>query len=120
MRSRALRSSRSRGRLAAKAFAVVAVAVCLLIGAVGLVLPIVPGILFLGLAVLIAARWSPGLEKALRRNRTLGGYLDQTAGFERLSAPRQVKLAAWLALKAIVDSIVWTIAACTRLLRRFA
>jgi uncharacterized membrane protein YbaN (DUF454 family) len=118
MKPESMRSSAPVVSFAAKAFAAVAILVCLVVGAIGLVLPIVPGILFLGLAALIAARWSPALERALRRNPTLGGYLDKTAGFERLSWPRQIELGAWLALKAIVDSIAWAIAVCARLLRR--
>ena len=119
MRSAALRSGpTNRGGLAAKVAAGVAILACLIVGVLGLVLPIIPGIVFLGLAALIAARWSPALERAMRRNATLGGYLDKTAGFERLSLLRQIELGAWLTLKAIVDSVTWAIAACARLLRR--
>lgn len=109
---------RPRGGLAAKVLAGLVVVACLVVGVAGLVLPIIPGILFLGVAALIVARFSPALERAMRRNRTLGGYLDQTAGFERLSLPRQIQLGAWLTLKALVDSVAWLIAACARLLRR--
>lgn len=106
------------GGLAAKIVAAAAVLACLVVGVAGLVLPIIPGVLFLGVAALIVARWSPALERAMRRSRTLGGYLDQTAGFERLSLLRQIQLGAWLTLKALVDSVVWVVAACARLLRR--
>ena len=117
MRAESMRY-RPRAGLAAKVVAVIAVLACLVVGVAGLVLPIIPGIVFLGLAALIAARWSPALERTLRRNRTLGGYLDQTAGFERLSLPRQIELGAWLTLKALVDSVAWLIAAFARLFRR--
>lgn len=106
------------GGLAAKIVAAAAVLACLVVGVAGLVLPIIPGIVFLGLAALIAARLSPALERAMRRNRTLGGYLDQTAGFRHLSVPRQLELGAWLMLKALVDSVAWLFRACARLLRR--
>jgi uncharacterized membrane protein YbaN (DUF454 family) len=110
--------TRPRGGFAAKVAAAVVVLACLIVGAVGLVLPIIPGLVFLGLAALIAARWSPGLERAMRRNRTLGGYLDKTAGFERLSLLRQLELGAWLTVKAVFDSVAWALAAGARLLRR--
>jgi len=112
------RRYRPRAGLAAKVIAGIVVVACLVVGVAGLVLPIIPGIVFLGIAALIVARFSPALERAMRRSPTLGGYLDQTAGFERLSLPRQIKLAAWLTLKALVDSVTWFIAACARLLRR--
>lgn len=106
------------GGLGAKVAAAVAVLVCLVVGVAGLVLPIIPGIVFLGLAALIAARWSPALERTMRRSRTLGGYLDQTAGFRHLSPARQIELGAWLTLKALVDSVAWLLRAGARLLRR--
>src|SRR5690606_13552249 len=109
-------AARMSGGLVAKIVAAAAVLACLVVGVAGLVLPIIPGIVFLGIAALIAARFSPALERAMRRNRTLGAYLDQTAGFRHLSVPRQLELGAWLMLKALVDSIAWLFRTCSRLL----
>lgn len=50
---------------------------CLAIGLLGLLLPIIPGLLFLAIALVIAAGHFPSIDATLRRNRTLGRYLDR-------------------------------------------
>ena len=91
--------------LSARLIAVLLVALCLVIGAAGLVLPIIPGLLFLAIAVLICARAFPSLERWLRRSRTLDRHLDRADGFMNLSLWRKVQFGSLLSLKILLDSI---------------
>ncbi len=71
--------------LLAKLFAGIFIVICLAVGVVGLILPIIPGLLFLAIAAMIAARHSPSLDRWLRKNRVIGSYLDSGEGFLTLS-----------------------------------
>ena len=90
----------------AKLLAGVFVLICLAVGIVGLILPIIPGLLFLALAAMITARHSPSLDRWHRKNRLFKGYLDSGEGFLNLSWVRRVQFAFWLCLKIFIDTIV--------------
>ena len=83
MNSEATPSTNPIDNATAKLIACVVILVCLAVGLAGLILPIIPGLLFLGLAALIAARHSPALERLFRSNATLSGYLDPRAAPDR-------------------------------------
>jgi uncharacterized membrane protein YbaN (DUF454 family) len=64
---------------------------CLLLGLAGLILPLLPGLLFIGIAAVVAAKLSPKFAETLRQNDTLRGYLDKTdrmAGYARRKSSR--------------------------------
>lgn len=81
------------------------VVVCIAIGVVGLVLPIIPGLLFLAIAVLIVARHVPWVDARLRRHRFLGRHLDSVDGFARLSLRHKLALAVWLSVRTLLDGL---------------
>jgi uncharacterized membrane protein YbaN (DUF454 family) len=93
------------------------IVVCLLLGIAGLVLPLIPGLLFLGLAAIVAARVSPRFAEILRQNATLRGYLDRTEGFGHLPLDQKVKLTGLLILKALIDGVAFLVAGVMRLLK---
>jgi len=105
------------GNLSAKLIAGIFVLICLAAGAVGLVLPIIPGLLFLAIAVLIVARNFPTMERWLRRNRNMDRHLDTVDSFLGLTISRKIRLSGLLCLKGLIDSIVFIKSALTRLLR---
>jgi uncharacterized membrane protein YbaN (DUF454 family) len=105
------------GGMTAKLIAVLVILICLAVGAVGLVLPIVPGLLFLLIAALVAARYSPRVDRMLRRNRTISGYLDSTDGFAALPVAKKIQFGALLCLKMLIDGIALVISTGARLLR---
>jgi uncharacterized membrane protein YbaN (DUF454 family) len=76
----------------------------------GLILPVIPGLLFLAVAVIIAARLYPPLERRLRKNAMFAPYLEKTDHFWRLSLQGKVKFACWLTLKIVWDSLVLLVA----------
>lgn len=93
------------GRLGATLIACVLIFVCVAVGAVGLILPVVPGLLFLAIALMILARLSPSLDRRLRRNRTIARYLDSADGFSRLSLMKKFQYGCLLCLRLFVDAI---------------
>jgi len=102
--------------LLAKLLAIIFVLICLAVGVVGLILPIIPGLLFLAIAAMIAARHSPSLDRWLRRNRLLRGYLDSGEGFLNLGWPGKIQFVVWLCLKIFIDTIVFIFALIANLL----
>ncbi len=88
-----------------KLTASVVILVCLVLGVLGLVLPIAPGLVFLLAAAAVAARTFPCADGWLRRNRTIRGYLDKTDPFLELSLADKLKVAALMCLKGLVDSL---------------
>lgn len=93
-----------------KLLALVFLLLCVAIGMAGIILPVIPGLLFLAVAVIIAARLCPPLERRLRRNAMFAPYMEKTDHFWRLSLQGKVKFACWLTLKIVWDSLVLLVA----------
>jgi uncharacterized membrane protein YbaN (DUF454 family) len=117
MNSEATPSANPIDSATAKLIACVVILVCLAIGLAGLILPIIPGLLFLGLAALIAARHSPALERLFRSNATLSGYLDRTEGFLDLPLGKKVQLGLLLCLKMLLDTVAFVVTFVAKLVR---
>jgi uncharacterized membrane protein YbaN (DUF454 family) len=117
MNSEATPSANPIDNATAKLIACVVILVCLAIGLAGLILPIIPGLLFLGLAALIAARHSPALERLFRSNATLSGYLDRTEGFLDLPLGKKVQLGLLLCLKMLIDTVAFVVTFVAKLVR---
>lgn len=103
--------------LSTKLIAAGVIAVCLLLGVAGLILPLIPGLLFLGLAAIVAAKVSPRFAETLRQNDTLRSYLDRTEGFGALPLDQKLKLAGLLILKALIDGVALLVAGIMKLLK---
>ena len=102
----------SIGNWTARLVAAALVVICLAVGAVGLILPIVPGLLFIAIALLLLAHFFPGIERRMRRSRVLASYLDAAAGFRSLSLGAKLRYGAWLCLRVLVDTVallVWSV-----------
>lgn len=78
---------------------------CIALGLVGLVLPILPGLLFLAIAAVIMARNFPSMDLWMRKNRTLNRHLDGADGFLSLSTPQKLRYCGWFCLKVVLDTI---------------
>lgn len=91
--------------LPVKLVACALVVVCLILGTVGLVLPIIPGLLFLAIAAVIAARHFPSVERRLRRNRALNMHLDRADVFFHLNFWRKLQLGGLMCIKLLLDAI---------------
>jgi uncharacterized membrane protein YbaN (DUF454 family) len=93
------------------------IVVCVLLGFAGLLLPLIPGLLFLGIAAVVAARHSPRFAEMLRQNATLRGYLDRTEGIGALPFADQAKLIGLLIVKATIDGVAALVAGVMRVVK---
>lgn len=110
-------SSPSFDSVSTKLVAAGVIVVCLLLGFAGLILPLIPGLLFLAIAALVAAKLSPRFAETLRQNETLRGYLDRTEGFVDLPLDKKIKLAGLLFVKMLIDGVAFLVAGVMRLLK---
>lgn len=106
--------------LPVKLIAAVVVAACLILGIAGLILPLLPGALFLAIAAVIAARHWPALDQLLRRNATASRYLDEANAAATLPLGEKARLACLLCVRALVDGVTLLISAVTKLVRTAA
>jgi uncharacterized membrane protein YbaN (DUF454 family) len=86
------------------------------VGAVGLILPIIPGLLFLAIAGLIAAKHSSSVDRFLRRSPTLSGYLDSADGFVDLPVLGKIQFGVLLCLRMLIDAVAFAVSAVARLI----
>ncbi|HEX5419430.1 MAG TPA: DUF454 family protein, partial [Gammaproteobacteria bacterium] len=100
-----MKTVRPAVKLPGKLIACVLIAACVVLGALGLVLPIIPGLLFLALAALLAAKHFPWLDERLRRHRALRRHLDDADRFIGLKFAAKLRMAGWLGLKVIAGSL---------------
>jgi uncharacterized membrane protein YbaN (DUF454 family) len=110
-------TSPSFDNVSTKLIAAGVIVVCLLLGFAGLILPLIPGLLFLGIAAVVAAKLSPRFAATLRQNDTLRGYLDRTEGFENLALGDKIKLAGLLFVKVLIDGVAFLVAGVMKLLK---
>ena len=94
----------------AKLFALLLLLLCVLLGMVGLILPVIPGLLFLALAVMLASSTFPAFGAWVRRTpwtaKLLGPYLDSAKGFGNLSWRGKLRFMLWFTARVMVDSMV--------------
>ena len=90
-----------------KVIACVLVLACVVVGVAGLVLPIIPGLLFLLIAAFIAAKHFPWVDTRLRSHRAIGKHLNNADRLRKLSLPEKVQVAGWLCLKMLVDGLAF-------------
>lgn len=94
-----------RGGWSAKLVAVIVVPVLLVLGIAGLVLPILPGLLFLALAAWAITKVFPPAERWLRRSPRLGGALDATDRFAELPLDAKLRLTLLLAARGLARGV---------------
>lgn len=105
------------GDLTAKVIAGLLILFCIAIGAIGLILPVIPGLLFLAFAALIIAKHSSWAERWLRKSRTMSGYLDSADGFLSLPGWEKVRYGAWLCLKMVIDGTAYAVTVIAKIVK---
>jgi uncharacterized membrane protein YbaN (DUF454 family) len=99
----------------ASVIAGLAVVVLVAVGLLGLVLPILPGVLFLGLAAIVAAKYFPTIASRLRRHRAARAHLDVFERARTLELRSQLSLAGWYGAKIGIDGAAALARAARRL-----
>jgi uncharacterized membrane protein YbaN (DUF454 family) len=107
----------SLDNVSTKLIAAGVIVVCLLLGLAGLILPLIPGLLFLAVAAIVAAKLSPRFAATLRQNDTLRGYMDRTEGFSALPLDAKIKLGGLLVLKMLIDGVAFLVAGVVKVLK---
>lgn len=108
--------ARRIGSLTTKLIALALIVICLAVGAVGLILPVIPGLLFVAIAVMIIARHFPSIDRQLRKNRTIRGYLDSANGFSGLSRQKKVQFGCLLCVRLLIDTVACFVSLVVKLL----
>lgn len=89
--------------LPGKLGAYVAVIVCVVVGIAGLLLPIIPGLLFLAIAVVLVARRFPALAHRLRNHGFMGRHFANADRFVDLSVWQQVLVGGLFCAKMVLQ-----------------
>ena len=110
-------SSPSFDNLSTKLIACGVIVVCLLLGLAGLILPLIPGLLFIAIAVFVAAKLSPRFATMVRENDTLRGYLDQADRIAGVPGAQKIKVVGLLFLKMLIDGVALLVAGVMKLVK---
>lgn len=88
-----------------KALCIMLVVCCVLIGLVGLVLPIIPGFLFLFFAAILLARISSRFKSLLHNHSATKDWMKHWKSTKALSGMQRLKLSFWVAARGVVKSV---------------
>jgi uncharacterized membrane protein YbaN (DUF454 family) len=100
-----------------KLIACAIIVACLLFGLAGLILPLIPGLLFIAIAAFVAAKVSPRFAGLVRENETLRGYLDQADRIANVPLKQKVQVAGLLLLKMLIDGVALLVTGVMKLVR---
>lgn len=92
-----------------KGACLVLVGLLTLVGLAGLILPIIPGILFLFLAALLLAKVSSRFESLLHRNANMRAWRRRWNTSNSLPLLQRVKLSFLLVARAVVNGVEATV-----------
>jgi uncharacterized membrane protein YbaN (DUF454 family) len=103
--------------LTTKLIACAVIVACLLLGLVGLILPLIPGLLFIVIAIFVAAKLSPRFAATVRENDTLRGYLDQADRIAGVPLAQKIQVVGLLLLKMLIDGVALLVAGVVKLVK---
>ncbi len=104
-------------RTANKLISFTLIGIFIVLGILGLALPILPGILFLLIAAIMASRHSPALANYLEQNPYTAKSVHMSHRFSHLDFLGKVRICAWGVLKITMDSVEWGIRVIRKILR---
>ena len=91
--------------LPAKLIACVLAIALIVLGVIGLVLPLIPGLLLLVAAAVIVARYFPSIDGRLRESRIFGRHMEWADVFFTLPLREKIQLGALVSAKVLLDSL---------------
>jgi uncharacterized membrane protein YbaN (DUF454 family) len=100
-----------------KLVACAVIVACLFLGLAGLILPLIPGLLFIAVAAFVAAKVSPRFAAVLRENDLLRGYLEQAERIDGVPLPQKLQVIGLLLLKMLIDGVALLVAGIMKLVR---
>ena len=103
--------------ISTKLIACAVIVACLLLGLAGLILPLIPGLLFIAIAAFVAAKLSPRFAAVLRENGTLSSYLDQADRIAGVPLTQKIQVVGLLLLKMLIDGVALLVAGVMKLVK---
>ena len=100
-----------------KLIACAVIVACLLFGLAGLILPLIPGLLFIAIAAFVAAKVSPRFAGLVRENETLREYLDQADRVAGVPLAQKAQVIGLLLLKMLIDGVALLVAGIMKLVK---
>jgi hypothetical protein len=85
---------RSRGR---STVYIVAAAVCIVLGLIGLLIPVIPGVIFLAIAAVLLARVSTRMDRWVKSSPFMSSTQSRVDSMAHLNWPDRVRLTLWYA-----------------------
>ena len=95
-------------KIVGKIFVIIQILAMVALGILGLLIPVIPGLIFLLAAALIAARYFPALESRLHRNRYSAECMRLSNSFFNLDIWDRARLCFWSTLKFTLNGVEWT------------
>ncbi len=92
-----------------KGVLVALIGLCLVIGVIGIILPIIPGLLFLFFAAMLLAKLSSRFASYLGENRLMQKWKRRSKSYAALPMGQRIKLTFWMAAKSFVDGVAATL-----------
>lgn len=96
MQDRKMNSVRSRSRFGGTVY-VVAAAVCIVVGIIGLLVPVIPGVIFLAIAAIFLARVSTRMDRWVKRSPFMSNTQSRMDSMAELNWPDRIRLSLWYA-----------------------
>lgn len=75
----------------------------LVLGIVGLIVPIIPGVLFLAGALYMLTRGSSRVQRIADENPTINGFQQKMGQFSAVSVVDRVRVTGWMMLQAVTS-----------------
>ena len=88
-----------------KVLCIALIAFFVMVGLIGVVLPIIPGLIFLFIAVILLARISRRFDSILRRNSTVRRWMKHADTINGLSISQRARLSFWMSARIITNAI---------------
>ena len=88
-----------------KVICIALIACFVVVGLIGLVLPIIPGLLFLFIAAILLARISRRFDAILKRNSSVHRWMKHADTINGLSISQRVRLSFWMAARLITNAL---------------
>lgn len=88
-----------------KLLCIVAILCFAVIGVIGLILPVIPGLLFLFLAALLLAKIYKPFAGMMKDNRAMNRWEAYWDSARQLSLWQQVQLSAWFAVRSVGNGL---------------
>lgn len=89
-----------------RALSLMLIAACLVMGVIGVLLPVIPGVLFFFIAVLLCTRVSSRAFHLAHQNPWYRRQLDNWHRSNQLPVLTRVKLATLVAIRSLIDAVI--------------